>query len=119
MCVRTLSKKSSTVFLLFVPAILFYLLTISGKDNGANCAMPTSARKSLANEKKKKKKLLEANKIIRARILREGRANFASMETRIDINAISENKNQKEFSRANFARRIRSWNSRLWNYTQH
>ena len=71
---------------------------------------------------KKKKSLPEADKKLKkkkshARISREGLANTASVETRIDFNAIREKKKKKKMPRENLARRNHARLSRQWNYS--
>ena len=99
----------------------------SESKNGVNCVPPASRRHSRATPKKNKnnkkqqqqnktkKSLPEAIKNSRPQISREGRANVASMETRIDLNVVSEKKKKK--SRAIFPGRNRAQMSRLWNYS--
>ena len=66
-------------------------------------------KKSLPEADKKKKKKKKSH----ARISREGLANTASVETRIDFNAIRE----KKMPRENLARRNHARLSRQWNYS--
>ena len=55
-------------------------------ESGANCALPTSRRHSCPTKKTKQNKTKQRS---RSRISK-GRANVASMETRIDFTVISE-----------------------------
>ena len=65
------------------------------------CDPPTSRQNSRVTKKKKKKSLPEVNKNSLEGISHEGRANFASMKTRVDSTAISGKKSAHELCGTN------------------